>query len=148
VAIYSPNAGDVVTVFVKGTSVTTAARQFYALAVSGSFYSAVWYCQSPFANRTSTSYTTLACGYKCQTFTKSPICCNVTVGATCASTQSTSTSLCDPLSKPDDCSTSGPTRVSATSHVPAGQGAGIGHDSEAPARRLHRHPYRMKEGGS
>jgi hypothetical protein len=45
IAIYDPTAGDVVTVFVKGTSISTTSTQTYAIVVSGSFYKGVWYCQ-------------------------------------------------------------------------------------------------------
>jgi hypothetical protein len=64
IAIYSPSAGDVMTVTVAGTSVTTTARQYYAIVASGSFYSSVWYCQNTLANRTDATYTTGFCGYK------------------------------------------------------------------------------------
>lgn len=45
VRIANPRPGDVLTVYVRGTSITLASTQRYALVASGTFVKGAWYCQ-------------------------------------------------------------------------------------------------------
>lgn len=131
VAIYSPTPGDVLTVYVKGTSIATTASQRYALAVSGTFSSGAWYCQSPLATRTSTDYTTDNCQLSCGSLSKNPICCPSTAGAVCSTAEAAkATSLtCETSAKPYDCVSPSPAPTRTPTQAPSRS------PTRAPSRR-------------
>lgn len=104
VVIKSPTPGDVLTVFVKGTSVSTTATQNYALVVNGLFASGAWYCQDPSINRKDLSYKTSYCRSTCASSIRTAVCCGSIAGEICASSeQDTSGGTCSTSMKPWDC---------------------------------------------
>jgi len=104
VVVNSPKPGDVLTAYVKGTSISTAPSQSYALVASGDFYSGAWFCQSPSSSRIDTSHRTANCFLPCGQYSKNPVCCSATAGDICTAKEiTTSTSACDNRSKPWDC---------------------------------------------
>ena len=72
--------GDVITVNVTGTSITTTPTQTYALVASGPLVSGAWYCQDPRSDRTDMAWRTEFCLVPCETFSKSPLCCETRGG--------------------------------------------------------------------
>lgn len=86
VVLYAPIPGDVYTVTVTGTSISTTQYQNYSLAVAGAnVVMGAWYCQDPSPNRTDSEYRTEYCSIPCADtpFQTSPICCSSSAGATC-----------------------------------------------------------------
>ena len=104
VVVASPKPGDVLTAYIKGTSISTTPSQSYSLVASGDFYSGAWFCQNPSSSRTDSSHRTSNCFLSCAQLSKNPVCCSSSAGDICTAKEiSTTSGVCDNRSKPWDC---------------------------------------------
>ncbi|GAB5031948.1 subtilisin-like serine peptidase [Nannochloropsis oceanica] len=124
VVIYTPTAGDTLTVTVTGTSIATRPWQKYALVASGDFVTGAWYCQFPQAGRAGEEFTTENCAKTCDNSGnfKHPVCCNAAAGDVCdleeLSKALASSFQCDAATQPVECLPS-PGRESTPAPTPS-----------------------------
>ena len=102
IIIAQPTPLDVVTVRIKGKSITATATQQYAFVVTGTYVPAAWYCQDPRSTRPNILYMTENCRRACSTYSKNPICCQSDAGDYCTIAQA-SDAYCIGIPKPNPC---------------------------------------------